>query len=208
MPQIYEMGPTALLPLRRKACWGFFRPKNPKASAGFVPTNLGTKGQHANPRPPKPYVLRICHKIFVIEPTQREWRSSKLFLQICTMSNQNILRESVRFKKRLQHFSHASATWRMQTRKRLLKKSVRRSAEVSPVPRSSLYYVRGFNRQISPLTQTHKCKSHEVRSDFAPGHSDGPQRPIHRLKAVVMQHTKSKHKTWQCSMTGNSQALC
>jgi hypothetical protein len=26
MPYIYDMGPTALLPLRRKACWGFFRP--------------------------------------------------------------------------------------------------------------------------------------------------------------------------------------
>ena len=26
MSQIYDMGPTALLPLRRKACWGFFRP--------------------------------------------------------------------------------------------------------------------------------------------------------------------------------------
>ena len=26
MPQIYDLGPTALLPLRRKACWGFFRP--------------------------------------------------------------------------------------------------------------------------------------------------------------------------------------
>ena len=24
MPQIYDMGPTALLPLRRKACWGYF----------------------------------------------------------------------------------------------------------------------------------------------------------------------------------------
>ena len=54
MPQIYDMGPLALLPLRRKACWGFFRPKNPTASAGFEPANLGTKGQHATPRPPKP----------------------------------------------------------------------------------------------------------------------------------------------------------
>jgi hypothetical protein len=27
MPQIYDMGPTALLPLRRKACWGVFRPE-------------------------------------------------------------------------------------------------------------------------------------------------------------------------------------
>ena len=26
MPQIYDMGPTALLPLRRKAYWGFFSP--------------------------------------------------------------------------------------------------------------------------------------------------------------------------------------
>jgi hypothetical protein len=48
------MGQTALLPLQRKACWGFFRPKNPTASAGFEPANLGTKGQHATSRPPKP----------------------------------------------------------------------------------------------------------------------------------------------------------
>ena len=32
----------------------FFRAKNPTASAGFEPANLGTKGQHATPRPPKP----------------------------------------------------------------------------------------------------------------------------------------------------------
>ena len=42
----YDMGPTALLPFRRKACWGYFRPKNPTASAGFEPANWGTKGQH------------------------------------------------------------------------------------------------------------------------------------------------------------------
>ena len=28
--------------------------KNPTASAGFEPTNLGTKSQHATSRPPKP----------------------------------------------------------------------------------------------------------------------------------------------------------
>jgi hypothetical protein len=49
-----DMGQMALLPLRRKACWGFFRPKNPTASAGFEPANLGTKGQHTTSRPPKP----------------------------------------------------------------------------------------------------------------------------------------------------------
>jgi hypothetical protein len=31
-----------------KVCWGFFRPKNPKASAGFEPANLGTRDQDAN----------------------------------------------------------------------------------------------------------------------------------------------------------------
>jgi len=48
------MGPTALLPLWRKGCWGIFRPKNPTASAGCEPANMGTKGQHVICRPPKP----------------------------------------------------------------------------------------------------------------------------------------------------------
>jgi hypothetical protein len=48
MLQIYDMGPTALFPLRRKACSGIFRSKNPTALAGFEPANLGTRGQHAN----------------------------------------------------------------------------------------------------------------------------------------------------------------
>ena len=32
----------------------FFALKNPTASAGFETANLGTKGQHATSRPPKP----------------------------------------------------------------------------------------------------------------------------------------------------------
>jgi hypothetical protein len=35
MPQSCDMGQTALLPLRRKARYGFFRPKNLTASAFF-----------------------------------------------------------------------------------------------------------------------------------------------------------------------------
>jgi len=45
MPQIYDMELTALLPLRRKACWGFFRPEK-----------SWRLRQHATPRPPKPLV--------------------------------------------------------------------------------------------------------------------------------------------------------
>ena len=47
MPQICGMGPTALLPLRRRA-EDFFRPENSDGLAGFEPANLGTKGQHAS----------------------------------------------------------------------------------------------------------------------------------------------------------------
>jgi hypothetical protein len=54
MPQICDMGQTALLPLRRKACWGFFTLKSPTASARFEPANLGTKCQHTTSIPPKP----------------------------------------------------------------------------------------------------------------------------------------------------------
>ena len=36
-------------------CWGFLSPfKNPTASAGFEPTNVGIRGQHATFAPPKP----------------------------------------------------------------------------------------------------------------------------------------------------------
>jgi hypothetical protein len=54
MPQIYGMGQTALLPSEGSRAEDFFALKNPTASAGFEPANLGTKGQHANCRPPKP----------------------------------------------------------------------------------------------------------------------------------------------------------
>ena len=49
MPQTWDMGHIILLPLRRKAYWGFSgRPKNPTASAGFEPANSGSSGQYAN----------------------------------------------------------------------------------------------------------------------------------------------------------------
>jgi hypothetical protein len=43
MLQICDMGPTALLPLRRKECRGFFSPLKIRGP-GFEPVNLGTKG--------------------------------------------------------------------------------------------------------------------------------------------------------------------
>jgi biopolymer transport protein ExbD len=37
----------------------FFALKNPTASAGFEPANLGSKGQHATSRPPKPLSIAL-----------------------------------------------------------------------------------------------------------------------------------------------------
>jgi len=42
----------------------FFAIKNPTASAGFEPANLGTKGQHATSRPPKPISRSAGQEIF------------------------------------------------------------------------------------------------------------------------------------------------
>ena len=43
----------------------FFALKNPMALAGFEPANLGTKGQHATPRPLKP-MIKILNYYFNI----------------------------------------------------------------------------------------------------------------------------------------------
>ena len=77
------MGPTALLPLRRKACWAFFRPKNPTALVGCEPANLGTKGQHATSRPPKPltHTVAVCWTICV-----NIWGRSAASPAYCTTS--------------------------------------------------------------------------------------------------------------------------
>ena len=54
MPQIYDMGPK-----EGRSAGDFFRPKNPTALAGFEPANLGTIGQHATHRPPKPLLCEL-----------------------------------------------------------------------------------------------------------------------------------------------------
>jgi hypothetical protein len=38
----------------------FFRPKNPTASAGCEPANLGARGQHDTSRPPELLVNSLC----------------------------------------------------------------------------------------------------------------------------------------------------
>ena len=47
-------GKRIYFPSERKRAEDFFALKNPTESAGFEPANLGTKGQHATSRPPKP----------------------------------------------------------------------------------------------------------------------------------------------------------
>ena len=50
----------------------FFALKNPTASAGFEPANLGTKDQHATSRPPKPLFFQVnerkkCQILFYVK---------------------------------------------------------------------------------------------------------------------------------------------
>ena len=51
----------------------FFAPKNPTASAGFEPVNLGTKGQHATSRPPKQLEGRITLNLFFKDIWYADW---------------------------------------------------------------------------------------------------------------------------------------
>ena len=54
------MGQTALLPFRRKACWGIFRPEK---SDGF--SRVWTREQHATSRPPKPLSSDVKFLCFI-----------------------------------------------------------------------------------------------------------------------------------------------
>jgi hypothetical protein len=53
MPQICDMGQTALLPFRRKACWGFFRPKKiRRLRPGLNPRTWVLEASMLTNRPP------------------------------------------------------------------------------------------------------------------------------------------------------------
>ena len=84
----------------------FFRLKNPTASAGFEPANLGTKDQHATPRPPKPIYSGknqyICHilcnstgntvlnyKLQAVHKLQNWLRCTSFYIITVCMTNSN-----------------------------------------------------------------------------------------------------------------------
>jgi hypothetical protein len=56
----------------------FYDLKNTKPSAGFEPANLGTKGQHATSRPPKPCVYIYIYIYIYIYMTK--YNTKRLFL--------------------------------------------------------------------------------------------------------------------------------
>ena len=59
----------------------FFALKDPTASAGFEPANLGTKGQHATSRPPKPLFDRFSKSRLQIFLFRLSWKMVKFLLK-------------------------------------------------------------------------------------------------------------------------------
>jgi hypothetical protein len=59
MPQICDMGQTALLPFRRKACWGIFRPKKSDGFGRVWTRELGWNEGHVTARVHK-YLSDTC----------------------------------------------------------------------------------------------------------------------------------------------------
>jgi hypothetical protein len=62
MPQICDMGQAFTSLPKEGVLRNFFALKNPTASAGFEPANLGSKGQHATYRPPKPLSFHLAQQ--------------------------------------------------------------------------------------------------------------------------------------------------
>jgi hypothetical protein len=63
-PKICDMGQDGFYyPSEGRRAENFFALKNPTASAGFEPANLGIKGQHATSRLPKPLYSHLNSNI-------------------------------------------------------------------------------------------------------------------------------------------------
>ena len=86
----------------------FFALKNPTALAGFEPANLGTKGQHATSKPPKPlmvpltgYDIKACVTRRVICWKQLEytefcdWNVTGLYISLYVQKHMHIKRWSL-----------------------------------------------------------------------------------------------------------------
>jgi hypothetical protein len=86
MPQSWDMGHIILLPLRRKAYWGFFEcPKNPTASAGFEPANSGSSGQYVNHYTTEAIIF--IDKLIVVQ-RDKESHTSRASLNFFTLSKE------------------------------------------------------------------------------------------------------------------------
>ena len=67
MPQITTWDRRLYVPSEGRRAEDFlFALKNPTASAGFEPANLGTKGQHATCRPPKLLCVIIVYCVMKV----------------------------------------------------------------------------------------------------------------------------------------------
>ena len=55
----------------------FFALKNPTASAGFEPANLGTKGQHATSRPPKMLWVNLTYLLTYSMQQSPSWEANR-----------------------------------------------------------------------------------------------------------------------------------
>jgi len=100
MPQICDMGPTALLPFRRKACWGFFRPeKSWRLRPGLNPRTWVLKDLDHRSRLDVWCIFAVFVKMTLpfntANPTPwvqtRPWGSSIYILSSRTISRRSIL---------------------------------------------------------------------------------------------------------------------
>jgi len=108
MPQICDMGPTALLPFRRKACWGFFHPENSwRLRPGLNPRTWVLKGSTL----PLDHRSRLCPMYPWIKNfwyTMNRGISGSQSLSACFREQRNCL--TLLRSKPSQHKAHSLVT--------------------------------------------------------------------------------------------------
>jgi hypothetical protein len=98
---------TIYFPSEERRAVDFVALKNPTASAGFEPANLGTKGQHATSRPPKPIAE---NRVKEIKQYQEKWLQ-----HLQRMDTNRLPKQALQYKpKERRHIGRSRKRWRGQ----------------------------------------------------------------------------------------------